>query len=67
MDNKQRLVIAHVLHSRAMLVQAPVFVLRALSEWIGQLEKGTEGNVEQVSVADSVSVELIDKKEGKVQ
>ncbi len=65
-DDKQRLVIAHVLHSRAMMTQAPISVMRALSEWISQLEGGAKGNTEHIGVSDSVEVSLVDvrKKEG---
>lgn len=62
MDNRQKLAIAHVLHSQAILADAPASVLRAMSEWIQELTKAGRGNVEDVAVADACSVSMVSKK-----
>jgi hypothetical protein len=62
MDNRQKLATAHVLHSQAILADAPASVLRAMSEWIQELTKAGRGNVEDVAVADACSVSMVSKK-----
>jgi len=60
MTKQERLAIAHIIHSRAVMCMAPDYLTRAIGQWITELEKGASGN------ADSLTVALIDK-ERKVQ
>ncbi len=61
MDKKVKTATAHVLLSRAVLLNAPNYVINALSDWIRAMEKespSARSFSEDVGVGEEASLEL---------
>jgi len=67
-DNKTTKIIASILHSKTIVLNAPTYVVTAMQRWVEELEEipsdTLSGFNDNVSVSDSATLEL--KNEGNL-